>query len=351
MTFFISSLQSVSSELAQINPIQLEEIVVTNKAIDIEGASVVNYGLILYLIGLVAVAVFILFKYFKTFKVLKKFNFKKADSFNGMIAISDQEESFTFFNHVHINEDRFQDENVLKHEIQHVRLKHSYDILLYNVYKVLFWFNPFVFLLERRLKLIHEFQADYYSARDSGETVYINSLLNQVFGTSSIQFINQFNNQKSLKMRLKMLKQSRKKSEILKALMIVPMLGLLVLLGSWKANAEYSPLISQGDDKVYDQVDKMPEFKGGMEGLIKYISSNVKYPKSAEKNNVQGKVFVEFVVGKDGKVSNVKVKKAANKELDVEAVRVVQSMPDWTPGEKDGKKVKVKMVLPIVFKL
>ena len=95
----------------------------------------------------------------------------------------------------------------------------------------------------------------------------------------------------------------------------------------------------------------MAEFKGGNDALIKYIVNSVKYPESAVKNKITGRVFVSFVVSETGKVSGAKVLRGVSPELDAEAVRVVSAMPDWEPAEKQGKKVSSEMQLPISFQL
>ena len=98
--------------------------------------------------------------------------------------------------------------------------------------------------------------------------------------------------------------------------------------------------------------DQEPSFPGGTEALFAFMGENVKYPKSLEADNTEGKVFVEFVVKADGSISDAKVVKSSGHDsMDDEAVRVVNSMPNWEPGVKDGKPVDVKMVLPFVFKL
>lgn len=107
------------------------------------------------------------------------------------------------------------------------------------------------------------------------------------------------------------------------------------------------------DTTVVDlsQVDKQPEFPGGAQAMYKYIGSHTRYPSDALKAGLEGKVFTEFVIGADGKVGHVTVKRGVHASLDKEAVRVVSSMPDWTLGEKDGKKVAVRYVLPMSFQL
>lgn len=99
------------------------------------------------------------------------------------------------------------------------------------------------------------------------------------------------------------------------------------------------------------EADKMPEYPGGTEGLTKYLVNNIRYPEAAAKANTTGKVFVSFIVTKDGKVSKPAIKRGVSKELDNEALRVISAMPNWIPAEKDGKKVDAEMVLPVSFKL
>lgn len=99
------------------------------------------------------------------------------------------------------------------------------------------------------------------------------------------------------------------------------------------------------------EVDKMPEYVGGSEAMTKYLTSNIRYPEAAVKAKTTGRVIVSFVVTKDGKVTKAAVKRGVSKELDAEALRVVSSMPNWIPGEKEGKKADTEMILPVSFAL
>ena len=110
-------------------------------------------------------------------------------------------------------------------------------------------------------------------------------------------------------------------------------------------------VVSQNNQKVYDMVEQMPEYPGGMPALFEFLMENMKYPKDAEKQKVEGQVLVMFVVETDGSVSDVKVAKKTFPSLDAEAVRVVQSMPKWTPGKDKGKVVRVQYTLPVSFRL
>ena len=95
----------------------------------------------------------------------------------------------------------------------------------------------------------------------------------------------------------------------------------------------------------------MPEFPGGYKALLEFISKNVSYPEEAMKNAWQGRVVLQFVIEKDGAVSNIKVLRSVNETLDNEAMRVIREMPKWTPGKDKGKEVRCKYTIPIVFAL
>ena len=105
------------------------------------------------------------------------------------------------------------------------------------------------------------------------------------------------------------------------------------------------------EDNVFDVVEQMPQFSGGTEALLKYLAENVRYPKEAEEKSLQGRVIATFVVEKDGSISRAKVVKSVDPLLDEEALRVVNSMPNWTPGRQNGEPVAVKYTIPISFKL
>ena len=122
----------------------------------------------------------------------------------------------------------------------------------------------------------------------------------------------------------------------------------MAVLGLMTANAQKT-VISQSNQSVYDQVEQMPEFPGGMPAMIEFLQTNLKYPKDAIKQQVGGRVMVMFVVETDGTLSNVRVAKKVFPSLDSEAVRVVKTMPKWKPGKEKGRPVRVNFTLPVVF--
>ena len=110
-------------------------------------------------------------------------------------------------------------------------------------------------------------------------------------------------------------------------------------------------VVSQTNQKVFDTVEQMPEYPGGMQAMIAFLQTNMKYPEDAAKQKVEGRVMVQFIVETDGSVSDVHVAKQVFPSLDAEAIRVVQAMPKWTPGKEKGQVVRVKYNLPIVFRM
>lgn len=124
-------------------------------------------------------------------------------------------------------------------------------------------------------------------------------------------------------------------------------LMMLVLLFSFMTSTAQT----KKNNMLYDVVEVMPQFPGGQIAMLQYIMKNIKYPEQAMKEGIQGRVTVSFIVEKDGRVSNVRLLRSVQSSLDKEAVRVVKSMPKWTPGKHNGKPVRVRFNIPVMFKL
>lgn len=105
------------------------------------------------------------------------------------------------------------------------------------------------------------------------------------------------------------------------------------------------------DEVIRTSVEVAPQFPGGQAALLKYLSDNIQYPPQAAANGVKGKVVVQFVIEKDGHVGDVRVLRSVDKELDAEAIRVCQSLPEFTPGFQNGEPVRVWFTMPVTFKL
>jgi len=109
--------------------------------------------------------------------------------------------------------------------------------------------------------------------------------------------------------------------------------------------------VNTSEDNVFDVVEQMPEFPGGMQKLLEFLSQNIRYPKEAMEKDIQGRVIVTFVVKKDGSISDATVVRSVDPLLDEEGLRVINAMPNWTPGMQKGEPVNVKYTVPISFKL
>ncbi len=299
-----------------------------------------------------------------------------------VVFTSQQISPFSFFNFIFISKnsktlDYFN--KIFIHEKAHVSQHHSIDIVVVELLTIVQWFNPIAWMYKRSLQSVHEFLADRYVLNHDGDTLnYQKILFSQATGLAYNSIVNNFN-KSLLKKRLVMMKKKEsKKWSSLGAGLILPIVGvLLVSFSTIKGNSftivnSTSPqlvqetIISADNDSVFTLVETMPVFsKGGDKGIREYIAKNVKYPKKAIKNGIRGKVYVSFVINKEGKVTNVKNARTTaempNKKgkmvsceapsLTKEALRVISSMPDFSPGVQRGKTVNVSYTVPINFNL
>jgi len=143
------------------------------------------------------------------------------------------------------------------------------------------------------------------------------------------------------------------------AKILIPVLALSFTVNAQATNLKKSQqnsdsltaqtIQSNSKDTVYNFADKMPEFPGGEKEVVKFLNQTMRYPEAAQKKNEHGKVIVQFVITKTGKVENAKVLKGVSADLDGEAIRVIGLLPDWIPGEQNGQKVSVYRIIPILF--
>ena len=113
-----------------------------------------------------------------------------------------------------------------------------------------------------------------------------------------------------------------------------------------------APVEEEEEEVIFVVVESMPEFPGGQQAMMRYIGENIKYPVIAQENGIQGRVICQFVIEKDGKVTDIQVVRSSGEpSLDKEAVRVINSMPKWKPGKQRGKPVRVKYTIPVNFRL
>jgi protein TonB len=130
--------------------------------------------------------------------------------------------------------------------------------------------------------------------------------------------------------------------------LLIPLTVVTLLLSSAEINNVKAGI---PQDKIYSEVDQSPTFQGGMDGFSKFLAQTVKYPAQARQSKIQGRVFVSFVVEKDGSLTNVKAVHGPGHGLNEEAERAIKTSPKWTPGKQNGKAVRVSYTVPINFTL
>jgi TonB family protein len=272
---------------------------------------------------------------------------------------------FSAMGHVFINRKLTPEEaaEIIKHEENHLKRNHFIDIIYVGIIKALQWFNPAIYLFNRSLRAIHEYQADQECLTSGIPVVnYQSLLLNQVFKTNSFTLTNSFSNPSLIRKRMMMMTKKPTSSLAgMKMIFVVPVIGLVFLFlsafgritsSSMTASPEITDPKSEAAEQVpYVSVDEMPLFPGGDEALLKYIAENSTYPENAKKNNVQGKVIVKFCITENGTVNKISILKGVSPELDAEAIRVAGTLPRFKPGRVGGKDVPVWFMVPITFVL
>ncbi|MGQ1911321.1 TonB family protein [Marinifilum sp. RC60d5] len=403
---------SVSSDIAMLDALvltsqqylngnMLEEVVVT--AADEKSYSWYHYIGIIYFLGTFVLSL----RFIKNLLQLLNWSRKNKRIVKDgikLVVMKDNYPPFSFLNAVYISNNDFanpQFTSILAHERVHVDQMHTFDLIVLEVLSVLFWLNPFVWMYKSSLQEVHEYLADDKVVNGSvNANEYKMHIVNQFAGGELFRLANNFG-QSTLKKRISMLgKIKTPKIALIKLLLLFPIFILLFsafaftieeeerlsydlsldefipselkhfyafsskidLLGEQNEFKFTTDQIGQGikslehkkninPNQVYRIADVMPEYPGGINALRKYISTHTNYPKDAAVNRIEGRVFVSFVVGKQGEVKNVNVVRSVHPSLDKEAKRVVSGLGKWKPGENKNNLVNVAYTVPINFEL
>ena len=327
----------------------------------------------LYLAGVVVLLVRLAVQAFSLYRLIVRMPEKEINGVR-VKCLNDPSGPFSFFGWIFMNPAAVKEDEIseiLTHEMAHVKQHHSVDVLLAEMVSICCWMNPFAWLLKREVRLNLEFLADRKVmeagfATKSYQYHLLGLAYNHKYGLS-----NNFNFS-HLKQRIIMMnkKKSNAAGHIKYALFVLPAFALLVagniscsqeasekqdakeeVVAPVSPEAKEAPADSTAKEEVFMVAEQMPEFPGGMKELLKFLQENVKYPENAMKNNVQGRVIVQFVVEKDGTPTEFKVLRSVDPDLDAEALRVMKAMPKWKPGMQKGQVVRVKFTVPVSFKL
>ena len=346
--------------------------------------------------------------------------------------LESDEGPFSFFNWIFINptkHNRQETDEIMTHELAHCRQLHSIDVLFTELFAIVFWANPFVWLLKREVRLNLEYLADNnVLAGGTDSKKYQYHLLGLAYRKNVATISNNFN-VLPLKKRIKMMNKKRtKRIAKVKYALYIPLAAALLVVSNIETvardianvakampmakasvkqetmvdlsfsnkatvavesrkNVQSTEAIERKDNKmevqadnrnsemsaqkveettevaneesvekgpkkspkkVYDHIENMPTFNGN---LNQWLVQNMKYPVEAMNKKEQGKVIVQFIVSKNGEVSEPKIIRSVSPALDKEACRIVLAMPKWNPGKLKGKPIAVRFVLPITFRL
>jgi len=336
--------------------------------------SLFNLVTIYYVITVVMFFVFV-FKLYKLVKVIFENEKTKLSKYT-IIHLRDSTSAYSFFNFVFLGNQisSSQKQQILAHESVHVSQRHTLDLLWFEVLKILFWFNPLVYIYQNKINVIHEFLADK-NALKNNKTEYYQQLLQQVFNVNNCSFINPFFKQSLIKKRIIMLQKSKSKQvNLAKYLLLIPMLLAMLVYVSCSndqsTNQKEEQVIetkTMDNAKVYgiSEVDQLPIFEGcealmDLEAQKKCFSEKVSKhllknfnTKIAENKGLTEdvyKVVVMFKITSKGDVEIIKAR-APHEDIESEAIRVINDLPKLIPATLNGQPVSVNYALPIKFKI
>lgn len=352
----------------------------------------IQIALLVYLLGILFFACRNIYSVSRLLLLIKSGKRERLSSRCILVVHQKELAPFSWMRYIVISRADFEENGreILLHEMAHIGYRHSIDLLLADICIFFQWFNPAAWLLKQELQNIHEYQADESVINQGVDAKqYQLLLIKKAVGTRLYSMANSFNHSKLKKRITMMMKKKSNPWARLKYLYVLPLAAIAVTafarpevstqveeLSSVKVTdltaivetnvtqkaieqvkdtlkrtkAKATPPVG-ASNKVYDVVEEMPVFPGGTSALMDFVKQNLRYPAKAIQDQIEGRVIVQFIVKADGKVTDAAVIRSVREDLDNEAVRVVRSMPVWTPGKQRGKAVAVKYTMPIAYNL
>jgi len=287
-------------------------------------------------------------------------------------------DAYSFLHLIKVDPHLTGQDKIIAHEHIHVKQLHSLDILIFEIIRIINWFNPIVYLLIRSVKLNHEYIADEETACMENERIdYANLLVSQAFGTQRYSLRNNFFNKPFLKKRIAMLfKNKSKKSVLLRFSLLIPIMlvafafqaekvpEMNIPVSKFDVHAEkvqesnvpaskdevtskISTVLHRDTTAVFTAVEVPPVPAGGMQGFYQYVGDNFVYTEEALAAKVTGRIIAQFIVEKDGSLSNIKILRDLGYGTGEAAVKMLENCPKWKPAIQNGKNVRVQFTLPI----
>ena len=355
-----------------------------------EQTGVLHYIMYIYLAGVLMLAVRLIYMYIQVACLVRRGKHEDASPYTTqrlrLMVHEGDSRPFSWFGIVSISRTDLAEagSEIIMHEAAHIRRGHSWDVLFADLVVIMHWFNPLAWVMKDMLKDIHEYEADSAVLAAGVDAVdYQLLIIKKAVGARLYSIANCFNHSITKKRVIMMCKEKSSVWHIAKVLYVVPLAVLAACTFSSPKSEE--PAVKAAENEVaevkiarvagneipevnvtsflmeqpqadtspvYEQCDQLPEFHGGMNALMRHLSTNIVYPKESMDANEQGRVLVAFVVEKDGSISDVKIAKSSGFDrLDAEAARVIREMPAWVPGKHEGEVVRARFVLPVNFRL
>ena len=325
--------------------------------------------LAIYIFGGIATLMFYLVSACKMGRLIRKGEHIKRDGFR-LVLLGEVIPSFSWGRTVVISlKDLKENPSILTHEQMHVRCRHSLDLIFFMPIQMLFWWNPLVWVTREELRLLHEYEADEGVIKQGVDaSQYQLLLVRKAVGEHRFSLASGFQHAK-LKNRISMMLKPASSGWIRWSyLALIPVLVAFIFACNPARNSDdptpdpeqelsdvqetRSSESSEQDAVPFQLVEMKPTFNGGdAYEFSKWVNSQLHYPEQAKRDGAQGRVTLQFTIGTDGEMRDVKVLRGVREDLDAEALRVILSSPKWEPGIRDGKAVPVTYTFPIVYQL
>jgi TonB family protein len=331
---------------------------------------------LIYFLPLVFSMAFFFFTLLRLMRIFRTIRRNPREKYRDMelVLLEDHYTPFSFFKWIFVPASLKKSEHfdkVITHETAHYTHRHSWDILFMEIMRMLFWFHPMYYYLRNQLEELHEYDADKKALKIYSRPEYQRALLDCALGAHYLPVTNPFN-VSTIKKRFIMMSKKENlniKALIFRSVIVVPFLVIAFFIQSCEVrekqelnNAENSGMIEEetvksvkevsvAEEPIFVVVEDDPQFPGGQAEMMKFLSSNLRYPDKARIDGAEGTIFITFVVEKDGRITGIKLLRGVSPELDNEALRVVKMMPAWIPGKQRGETVRVQYNIPIRFVL
>lgn len=329
---------------------------------------------IILLTGIAISTILFLWKLYKIIQLKRK---GKREMLNNttLIHLPNSTDAFSFVNLIFLGEnlDQTAKKHIITHELVHIKQKHYIDLLYFEMLRIVFWFNPLVYIFQKRTATLHEYIADAETVSQSDKKTYYQNLLTEVFQTQNISFINTFFNHSLIKKRIVMLHKSKsKKPQLVKYAFLLPVITCMLFVSSCEQSEKET---QQNAEEVIEQklekesipfglIAQAPiypgcESLGTNEEQKKCLSEKIdqlireNFDTSIGKENGlsgRNRVTIQFKIDNEGNVVDI-FSRAPHPSLEEESKRVVNLLPKMQPGMQEGKPVAVTYSLPIIFEV